>query len=51
MKGLFVSTVTAAFILAMVSMANAGYWVTGPNGQPVYMPSCWYNNYGYYVCG
>jgi hypothetical protein len=31
----------AAFILAAVSIANAGYWLSGPNG-PVYVPTCYW---------
>jgi len=45
MRKLIISTIAIASLLAVSSVANAGYWWNG-----VYYPWCFWNWLGQYVC-
>jgi hypothetical protein len=49
MRKLIIATLAAASLLTAVSAANAGYYVPTWNGW-VYVPTCFYNVFGAYVC-
>jgi hypothetical protein len=45
MRKLIISTIALTSLLAVSSVANAGYWLNG-----VYYPWCFWNWLGQYVC-